>query len=184
MAVHELKELFSLFLMAAALGMDAFSVSLGMGMQKLRLKRIAIIGIVIGTFHVIMPLVGMVFGKLISRQFDEWAALLGGLLLLGIGAQMFFSAFQAKGQTIFQPVGLGLMLFAFTVSLDSFSVGLSLGISDAKTLLVVSMFGLTSVLLTWFGLFLGRKVRGFLGVYSEILGGSILAAFGLYFIFG
>jgi len=181
----QLQEIVSLFLMAAALGMDAFSVSLGMGMQALRLKRIALIGLVIGLFHIVMPFIGIVLGTYLSARFDDWAELLGGLLLVGIGAQMFFSAFrQDEDRTAFQPVGFGLMLFAFTVSLDSFSVGLSLGMSKAKTLLVIGMFGVTSMLLTWTGLFLGRKVRGFLGAYSEILGGSILSAFGLYFIFG
>lgn len=179
------KEIISLLLMAAALGMDAFSVSLGMGMQKLRLKRIALIGLVIGVFHIFMPFIGILLGHFISQRFDAWAGLAGGLLLLAIGAQMFFSAFQEEDETaMFQPVGLGLILFALTVSLDSFSVGLSLGMSHAKTVLVIGLFGATSMILTWTGLLMGRKVHGFLGSYSELLGGSILAAFGLFFIFG
>ncbi|WP_370694193.1 manganese efflux pump [Oceanobacter sp. 2_MG-2023] len=30
---------------------------------------------------------------------------------------------------------------------------------------------------------LGRKVQSYLGVYSELLGGSILCCFGLYMLF-
>jgi manganese efflux pump family protein len=35
------------------------------------------------------------------------------------------------------------------------------------------------MLLTWLGLLLGRRVQGWLGSYSEALGGSILLAFGI-----
>ncbi|MDR6120978.1 putative Mn2+ efflux pump MntP [Bacillus sp. SLBN-46] len=52
-------ELLTLVIMAFALGMDAFSVGLGMGMYKLRLRKIFEIGITIGIFHVWMPLVGL-----------------------------------------------------------------------------------------------------------------------------
>lgn len=181
---NQMREIVSLLLLAGALGMDAFSVSLGLGLQKLRLKRIATIGLVIGGFHILMPYAGILFGQVISGRFGEWAELLGGMLLCGIGAQMFFSAFREKEEMIFQPAGFGLFLFAFTVSIDSFSAGLSLGMSQAKTLLVIGAFGFMSVLLTWIGLLLGRKVHGFLGRYSELLGGSVLAGFGLYSIFG
>jgi len=38
---------------------------------------------------------------------------------------------------------------------------------------------LAAMILTWSGLLIGRKIQGLLGLYSEILGGSILCAFGL-----
>ena len=56
-------EIITLVLMAFALGMDAFSVGLGMGMFNLRLRQILKIGITIGLFHVWMPLVGIFAGK-------------------------------------------------------------------------------------------------------------------------
>lgn len=65
------------------------------------------------------------------------------------------------------------------MSLDSFSVGLSLGIFGARTFLTIIVFGVVSMLLTWLGLLLGRRVQGWLGSYSEALGGSILLAFGI-----
>ena len=61
-------EIVTLILMAFALGMDAFSVGLGMGMYKLRLRKIFNIGITIGLFHVWMPLLGLVAGKFLSRS--------------------------------------------------------------------------------------------------------------------
>lgn len=184
MNVHMMGEIISLILMAIALGLDAFSVSLGIGMQWLRLKRIAIIGIVFGLFHILLPLIGIVIGKVLSSQIGEFTAFIGGLLLIAIGAQMFFDAFNSGKKKAIQPIGFGLILLALSISIDSFSVGLGLGLSGVKTALAIILFGAMSMVLTWTGLLLGRKVTGFLGAYSELLGGSILITFGLKILFG
>jgi putative Mn2+ efflux pump MntP len=81
------------------------------------------------------------------------------------------------------PVGFGLLIFATSVSLDSFSLGLTLGIYGAKTILVIICFGVVATLLTWLGLLLGRKAQGWIGSYSEALGGSILLAFGIKLLY-
>ncbi|NAO99382.1 hypothetical protein FRY77_25715 [Halomonas sp. MG34] len=177
-------EFISILFLAFALGMDAFSVGLGLGMQQLRLKRIALIGIVVGIFHILMPFIGIVLGQFISEGIGQITILLGGLLLVGIGSQMLFSAFNHELKKVIEPVGTGLLILSFSISIDSFSVGLGLGMSGVKTALVLLMFGATSMLLSWTGMLLGKKVRGLLGAYSEILGGSILVAFGIKIIFG
>ncbi|GGB56219.1 putative manganese efflux pump MntP [Lentibacillus populi] len=184
MSAHQLGEIVSLVFMAFALGMDAFSVSLGMGMQSLRLKRIAFIGMVIGLFHIIMPFMGIMVGKAISVKIGELTTLVAGTLLFAIGAQMLFSAFNHEIKKVVKPAGIGLLFFAISVSVDSFSVGLSLGMSGVKIAIALLLFGAVSTVLTWIGMLLGKKVHGFLGVYSEILGGSILCGFGLYMLFG
>ncbi|MDL4839160.1 manganese efflux pump MntP [Aquibacillus rhizosphaerae] len=184
MSVAFIGEFFSLLFMAIALGMDAFSVGLGMGMQALRLKRIFFIGVTVGISHIAMPFLGIVIGKFISTRMEGFAVLGGGLLLFGLGVQMVLNSFNRDGKQIMKPVGIGLMLFAFSVSLDSFSVGLSLGLSGVKTFLALMLFGLASMFMTWTGLLAGKKARGLLGVYSELLGGSILCGFGLKIIFG
>lgn len=172
-------ELLALILMAFALGMDAFSVGLGMGMFQLRLKQIFKIGLTVGFFHVWMPLVGMIAGRLLSAQFGIIAVYVGGILLILLGIQMIWLSMKKDGHTLITPFGFGLFLFAFSVSLDSFSVGLTLGIYGAKIILVLLCFGLGTIILTWLGLLIGRRVQGLLGSYSEALGGSILLIFGL-----
>ncbi|RLQ93502.1 manganese efflux pump MntP [Falsibacillus albus] len=172
-------ELLTLMLMAFALGMDAFSIGLGMGMYKLRLKQIFYIGLTVGIFHVWMPLLGMIAGRFLSDKFGTFAGYVGGVLLILLGLQMFISSFKKDEQSLMAPVGLGLLIFALSVSLDSFSVGLTLGIYGAKTAASLISFGLAATLLTWCGLLVGRKVQSWLGSYSEALGGSILFAFGI-----
>ncbi|WP_313803881.1 manganese efflux pump MntP family protein [Cytobacillus sp.] len=176
--------IFTLSLMAFALAMDAFSVGLGMGMFKLRLRQIFKIGMIIGFFHIWMPLLGMIAGKVLSEKFGEFASYVGGGLLLLLGVQMIWSGFKKEDNSLITPVGWGLILFGFTVSLDSFSVGLTLGIYGAQIVIVLACFGIMATLLTWLGLLIGRKVQGWLGSYSEALGGSILLAFGIKLLLG
>ncbi|WP_057911901.1 manganese efflux pump MntP family protein [Peribacillus muralis] len=180
-------EIITLLLMAFALGMDAFSVGLGMGMFKLRLRQIFSIGLIVGMFHIWMPLLGMGAGRFISEKFGTFATYAGGLLLIILGIQMFIPGKKDESglssNKMLAPVGKGLLIFALGVSLDSFSVGLTLGIYGAKTVVTVLCFGVAATLLTWAGLLLGRKMQGLLGVYSEILGGSILCAFGIKLLF-
>jgi manganese efflux pump family protein len=172
-------ELITLMLMAFALGMDAFSIGIGMGMLQLRLRQIFYIGLTVGVFHVVMPLFGIVTGKFLSDTFGSFATYAGGILLIVLGIQMFISSFKEEETRLISPVGFGLLLFALSVSLDSFSVGLTLGIFGARTAVALACFGIAATLLTWTGLLIGRKFQGVLGTYSEALGGSILFAFGI-----
>ena len=174
-------ELIAISIMAFALGMDAFSLGIGMGMGGLRYRHIFNIGVTNGVFHVIMPLLGIAVGKFLSNHFGTIALLIGGILLLVLGFQMLLSPFSKnEGDTRnFQPIGWGLILFSLSVSLDSFSVGLSLGMIGAKTIITVLSIGLFSMVLSWVGLLLGKKVKGYIGMYGELLGGSILIAFGI-----
>ncbi|WP_027408033.1 manganese efflux pump MntP family protein [Anoxybacteroides tepidamans] len=176
-------ELITLCMVAFALGMDAFSVGLGMGFFRLRLKQMFYIGFTIGIFHIVMPLLGIFVGRFLSERFGSIASYIGGALLLLLGLQMIIASFKQDSGPLISPVGLGLIFFALSVSLDSFSVGLSLGIYGARTLLTIFLFGFFSMLLTWAGLLLGHRFQHWLGVYSEVLGGAILLVFGLKLMF-
>ncbi|CAM3837592.1 manganese efflux pump MntP family protein [Mesobacillus zeae] len=172
-------ELITLLLMAFALSMDAFSVGLSMGMLSLTKRQIFKIGLTIGIFHVLMPLLGIAVGSFLSHQFGAIAGYIGGTLLVLMGIQMIRSGFEQDGGSMMAPIGKGLFLFAFSVSLDSFSVGLTLGIYGARTLVVLVCFGAASAILAWAGLLIGRKVQGILGSYGEVLGGTILLVLGI-----
>ena len=178
-----MSEWITLFIMASALGMDAFSVALGMGMLGLRLKQMFHIGVTIGIFHIIMPLLGMAAGKLLSTYFGMVATFIGGGLLFMIGLQMVVASFKSDENSSVRPIGWGLFLFAISVSLDSFSAGLSLGMLGAKTLLAVAMIGIVSMVLSWIGLMMGARFQRYIGSYGELLGGCILIGFGVKLFF-
>ncbi|OZI13416.1 hypothetical protein CEW92_00855 [Bacillaceae bacterium SAS-127] len=176
-------EILTLTMMALALGMDAFSASLSLGMVPIRLKRIFYIGLIVGGLHVGLPLVGMVAGRALSNTFGEVANIIGGILLMIAGVQMIVSVLKEEESGRSIPSGWSLFLFAIVVSLDSFSVGLTLGIYGARAVIVLSLFGGIAAMLTWSGLLLGKKTRGLLGPYSEAFGGCVLLIFGIKLLF-
>lgn len=180
---HVISELLPLFIMAFALGLDAFSVSLGMGMVALRLRQILYIGIIIGIFHMVMPFFGMMLGRFLSEQFGYFSGILGGVLLMGLGFHIIYSTMLEEEGKQEALVGASVFLFAFSVSIDSFSVGLSLGIYGAKMIMTILIFGFVSMVLTWGGLLIGRRAKWLLGTYGEVIGGVILVGFGIKLLF-
>jgi manganese efflux pump family protein len=174
----------AVLLMSVALGMDAFSLGVGIGLKGVRLRDILKLSSVIALFHVLMPLAGMVTGHYVSTLLGGVATSVAGALLLLLGSHMVYSSLRGEQtDSIDHRTGWGIIIFSLSVSIDSFSVGVSLGMFSANLLFTVLMFGFFGGLMSVLGLLLGRKVSRSLGGYGEALGGVILLAFGLLFLF-
>lgn len=172
-------------LLAFVVGLDAFSVCLGIGLQPLRLKRIASIGLSIGFFHMLMPLLGILIGSLLVESITHLAELLSGLLLFGLGAYMIFQTFAINQRTI-EPkklTNLTIMLLAFSVSLDSFPVGISLGMFGFHASVTILLFCGVSTLMAWVSLLIGKKIQRNLDRSLAWVGGAVLCILGLVIIF-
>ncbi len=174
----------TIIIMAVALSMDAFSISLGLGLLGINYRRIVLIGVTVGIFHAAMPLLGMFIGQLLSYMMGTIAHFVGGSGLVILGSQMLLSTFRQESSIIFSPRGIGLLLFSISVSIDSFTIGLSLGMIGLKTWVTVMSFALFSATFTWAGLLLGKKVGPFVGNQSEWIGGFILIFFGVKMMVG
>ncbi|MGF7049047.1 putative Mn2+ efflux pump MntP [Paenibacillus sp. DS2015] len=179
-----LGQLITILIMALALGLDAFSLSVGIGMKGIRLLHIFRISLWVGVFHVIMPLLGIVIGQYVSLLLGTIAGYVAGGLLILLGGHMVVNAFHGSMTKIVDYRSwIGISIFSLSVSVDSFSVGVSLGMFNSNVLITVLAFGMCGALMSVLGLLLGRKVGHNLGEYGEALGGAILLAFGLLFIF-
>lgn len=180
----QLYEIGSLFLMAFALALDGFSISLGLGMQRLRLLHVLLISMLIGFFHFLLPLFGITIGFIVSAQVHSVAEFFSGIILLLIGLHMLLSPLQQERDF---PITIRrryqLLTLAFVVSLDSFPVGISLGLQNAHVLLAIAMIGLIASVLSCIGMIIGKRVTNVFGTYSEIIGGAILLLFGIYTMF-
>jgi putative Mn2+ efflux pump MntP len=177
-------QLAAIILMALALGMDAFSLGIGIGMKGVRLWDVLKLSSVIALFHVLMPLAGMMTGHYVSALLGGVATSAAGALLLLLGCHMIYSSLRGEQvDSIDHRTGWGLLIFSLSVSIDSFSVGVSLGMFSAHLLVTVLMFGFFGGLMSILGLMLGRRVSRSLGGYGEAFGGAILLAFGILFLF-
>lgn len=179
----EIGQTLTILIIAFALGMDAFSLGIGMGIRGIRLLDVLKISITVALFHVIMPLLGMFMGHYFSSLLGNIAILAGGGLLVLLGSHMIYSSIWGEDEASFDyRTTWGLLVFALSVSMDSFSVGISLGLFASDLIIAVLLFGMFGGIMSILGLLLGRKVSSWLGAYGEAVGGMILLMFGIKFL--
>ncbi|MBA4495945.1 manganese efflux pump MntP family protein [Paenactinomyces guangxiensis] len=174
----------TLLMIAVALGMDAFSLGIGLGMKRLPLRKVAWLSLSIGLFHVLMPLAGMMLGKYLSVVMKDIAAMVGGGMLCFLGAGMLYQVIKGEEEANKFNVNsfIGVQLVSLSVSMDSLSAGLSMGLFSADLYLAIFLFGCAGALMAACGLYLGRFVGNWLGSYGEALGGFILLLLGSKFL--
>lgn len=179
-------ELLTILTTAVALGSDAMSLGVGLGMRSLSKRDITRISVTIGLFHILMPLAGMAVGHYLHNLMGDVARMIGAALLIGLGAHMIWDAWRGDREPVWaldRTVGWGLFLFAMSVSIDALSAGFSFGLTDAHFGLAILIFGVVGGLMAAVGLSIGSLMGRMLGESMEIIGGAILIMFGLQFFF-
>lgn len=172
----------TLLLLALALGTDAFSLCLGIGIAGVSAGQIAAISISILAFHIFMPLAGWQIGEAAGRVLGQAAGIVGALFLLYLGARMIRQSLRrgcAAAPRIILVKGWGLLLLALSVSMDALAVGFTLGTRGTSLLLIVLTFGIVAGLMTLSGLLLGRWLGRWLGEGAQLIGGLILMGIGV-----
>ena len=118
-------------LLAFALSMDAFAVSIGLGVKTQSFdKKFALkVGLFFGLFQALMPLVGHLasigLGSFIT-EIDHWVAF---VLLAGIGAKMLYESFGEKTEEEIAIVtNKVLLLLAIATSIDAMAAGFTLSL--------------------------------------------------------
>lgn len=173
--------LFMIFMVAISLSMDAFSLALIYGTLNISSKMIQKMSIVVGIFHFFMPLFGFFFGDLITFFLEFNSDLLVGIIFLILSIQMFCSIFKTEEVELLSGF-LSYFLFGFTVSIDSFSVGIGIGSLRGNIFLPCVIFSIVSGLFTYMGLRLGKRLAVRFGTFSTVLGSIILLFLGLHHI--
>ncbi|MHB8073549.1 manganese efflux pump MntP [Desulfosporosinus fructosivorans] len=185
---------------AIALGADAFSLSLAIGLAGIRKSMVLRLSFVVAVFHVIMPLSGMILGQASGSILGHYASGIGALVLIGLGGRMVYKVyrptieryplgearkalFQSNLSTNTSLSGFGIYVLAASVSLDALSVGFSLGTIRADLLISVLIIGVIAGLMTGIGLVLGRVMGTRLGDKAELLGGLALLLIGVKLLF-
>lgn len=178
-----INNIFHLFIIAFALGLDAFSISLTIGLFNVRLRKIFYTSFLIGFFHTIIPLIGMIIGHFLSIKLPFLTSTVGGFLLIFIGAYIVFTSFSMTEDKPLEITYIKLFTLSLIVSVDSFPVGLSIGMAHLETIFLIFLIGMTSMFLSVIGMSIGRRVHGIFRSSSTIIGGILLFLIGIYVIF-
>ena len=173
-------ELLLVFVVAVSLSMDAFSLSLAYGTLGIPKKQIFLLSFIVGCFHFFMPLIGLFIGTSILNLIKINPDIIVFIVLLVIGIQMIFESFSKKEDLKVMKT-IELLLFAFAVSIDSFSVGLTLTNINENYILSAFVFSICSMFFTLFGLLLGNKIEKLVGKVATIFGGAVLVIIGVIY---
>lgn len=158
--------------------MDAFALSLSYGIGNLSKRNMIVTAITVGIFHFFMPLIGNVVGLPLFEYTLIKPRYVLFVVFLILSIDMIIHFFESEEKRI-ELNFIGTLLFAISVSFDSFSVGLGISYIYDNILLVVSSFCLISMIFTFLGFILGKKISNKIGKLSFLLGGVILFLYSL-----
>lgn len=161
--------------------MDAFALSLSYGIKKISKKTIIITALMVGLFHFFMPLIGSVIGTYLFEYTIFKPKIILFLVFLILSIDMFTHFFENE-EKIRNLNLIGTLIFAFSVSFDSLSVGLGIRYLYDNIFLVVSLFCFISALFTIFGFYLGKTLSQKIGKYSFLIGSATLFLYSLWIL--
>lgn len=189
----------TLMVVSLAMSLDAFSMGLALGTRMADVWRRLFFVLTVGVLHFVMPLIGMLFGSLVQHYLGPVALMVSAGILLVLGLHMVFQAggFVSSANTptdsasdqnralpVIEQLGFWAMLsFACMISLDSLSVGVSMGMVGVNLWLSLVMFSCSAMCLCSLGLWLGAKLNHVRGGFAERAAGLILGALGVKFLY-
>ena len=193
--------LLDIILLAVALAMDCFTVSIVSGVidhgdwhndsseAKIRVPVPVIylrMAFLFGLFQALMPLLGWLgisHFQAYMEAYDHWIAF--GLLAF-IGGKMIWESFGDEEEQHFNPSKLRTqLLLAVATSIDALAVGISFACTGFTMLFQLTMplviIGLASFLFSLLGYYLGRRFGSIITrrLKPELFGGIILILIGV-----
>ena len=175
------------WLMALALAMDCFAVSIASGIifKRIVWKPMLVMALSFGFFQALNPLLGWAgadFCRELIESIDHWLAF---AILAFLGSRMILESFKDEEERRFNPRRYKVIFtLAIATSIDALAVGISfscMGYHTAASLCYpLSVIFLVSFLMTIIGLALGLKCgNGFAKkLRAEMWGGIILLLIG------
>ena len=178
--------IFNILMIAIALAMDAFAVSIaaGISLKTVSLRQTFRLSWHFGLFQALMPIIGWGAGYMVRsliENYDHWVAF--GLLAL-VGGHMIKEALHQDKENSPRKdptKGLMLVILSVAVSIDALAVGLSLAMLRIDIWEPAVVIGLVAMLSTILGLHLSKMLTKFpyVSMYAELVGGIALLLIGL-----
>lgn len=173
-------EIITLIIIGLSLSIDAFSLSLAYGLLNIPKKTIISTSIIVGIFHFIMPILGMLLGNIITDtlNLDSKYILLTILILILI--EMIKSLKEENKEHELNIINM--LIFAFLVSFDSFTLGIGIKYLTSNIFLASTIFMILSSLFTFLGFILGKYLTKKATYKIKLIGIILLLVVIMYFL--
>ena len=173
------------FFIAVGLSADTFAVSVtnGLSLNNPTKKQAFGIAAAFAFFQGIMPLFGFLLGSVFAEFIDRFAPYIALIFLGFIGAKMIADEIMSKNEESYETLSFKtLIIQAVATSIDALVVGVSfiaMGITGLQILPCIAIIGVTTFVLSFAGVDLGKRFGKLLGGRAKIVGGIILIGIGL-----
>lgn len=174
--------LWEILLIAVALAMDCFTVSVVSGViqKESRWGNVLRMAFLLGLFQALMPLLGWLaihYFQASVEAYDHWIAF--GLLAV-IGIKMVRDSFAPEEASHLDPSRLRTqLLLAVATSIDALAVGITFAFLRVRIVPAVLLIGCVTFLLSMLGVKAGSLFGKKYQKRAEIAGGVILILLGI-----
>lgn len=178
-------DVIAVFILALALAMDAFAVSLVRGAAGPHSAWRALeTGAAFGIAQGVMPLIGWALGAIFVgwlAAIDHWIAF---ALLAFLGYRMLREGLEDDdGEEVAEPDGkshfLALLVAAIATSIDAAAAGLTLELFSVPVWLSCLIIGAVTFVLCAPGYWFAARIGPALGKKAEVMGGVVLIGLGV-----
>ena len=169
------------FFIGISLSIDAFSLAIPIGTLSISNKKRKELISIIGLFHFIMPVLGYLLGNQLF-QISKWKTnYIVSFIYITLSLDLLLSKQEEKSYTFLSLYKI--IIIALTVSIDSFAIGIILGLKQERILLSSSIISFSSMLFTYSGLKLGNYLSNKYQEKGKIIGIMILLLLGIKSLF-
>ena len=173
--------LWELYVIAVALSMDAFAVSVckGLSVQKVKPKHYLIVAAYFGGFQALMPLLGYLLGvrfEAMVANVDHWIA----FVLLGLISANMVRESRAGEEKLDDSFTVSTMLIlAVATSIDALAIGVTFAFLGVNIVEAIILIGITTGIISGVGLKIGNVFGSRYKSKAEMAGGIVLILMGI-----
>jgi manganese efflux pump family protein len=163
----------SLLILGFTLSLDNFRTAVALGGLRLNWRRSLEVAVVFGLCDGLAPLLGILIGHYWGETIGETGEFIGAI---GLGLYGLFLIVKAWRTETPEEMDRPWAVFGLIIPLsaDNIVAGTSLGLLGASTWLAPLVFGVSTTVMAFIGLYLGRAAAGLIRIRPDLLTGTAL----------
>ena len=161
-----------IILIGLSLSMDAFSISIILGLKNNIIKLGVITSLFFGLFQFIMPILGYYLGNILNEKIINYESYFSIILLIIIGLLMIF---EKNDIDTYNKLNIKELFFlSIATSIDAFVIGISFSFIQTNIIISSIIIGTITFIISFIGYFLGHLFSKKAHQYANLIGGITL----------
>lgn len=175
-----------LLVLAFTLSLDNFRSSIAVGTVPFGLRRAVQIALIFGFWDALAPLVGVLLGQYVGDAIGPIAEYVGPAVLGAYGLYLLVGALRKPEPDKLDHPWVTLLGLPLSLSVDNLIAGTGLGLLGYSPVVPAVIFGVTTAVMSFVGLCVGRAAVRAIPIRSDMLSAVSLltAAVVLPLVFG